>query len=255
MSNNNGQKLAGKIAVITGGSSGIGLATAKRFVEEGAHVVITGRREEELKKAASSIGKNVTTVASDVSRLEDLDRLYAVVKEKHGHIDILFANAGAGTIAPLAAATEKHFDQTFDVNVKGMFFTVQKALPLFKDGGSIILTSSVSNVKGLAGFTAYAASKAAVRNFARGWMMELKDRKIRVNSMSPGAIDTPALATTTGLTAEQAKQALEQFITQIPMGRRGMPEEIAAAVVFLASDESSYVTGVDLPVDGGWAQF
>jgi NAD(P)-dependent dehydrogenase (short-subunit alcohol dehydrogenase family) len=254
MNNNNGQKLAGKIAVVTGGSSGIGLATAKRFVEEGAHVVITGRREKELKEAAAFIKRNVTTVVGDVSRLEDLDRLYAIVKEKHGHIDILFANAGAGTIAPLAVATEKHFDQTFDVNVKGMFFTVQKALPLFKDGGSIILTSSVSNVKGLAGFTAYAASKAAVRNFARGWMMELKDRKIRVNSMSPGAIDTPALATTTGLTAEQAKQAAEQFTTQIPMGRRGMPEEIAAAVVFLASDESSYVTGVDLPVDGGWAQ-
>jgi NAD(P)-dependent dehydrogenase (short-subunit alcohol dehydrogenase family) len=254
MSNNPGQKLAGKIAVITGGSSGIGLATAKRFVDEGAHVVITGRREKELKEAVNLIGKNVTAVAGDVSRLEDLDRLYAVVKEKHGHIDVLFANAGAGTIAPLAVATEAHFDQTFDVNVKGMFFTVQKALPLFKDGGSIILNSSVSNVKGLAGFTAYAASKAAVRNFARGWTMELKDRNIRVNSMSPGAIETPALATTTGLTAEQAEQAVAQFTSQIPMGRRGKPEEIAAAVVFLASDESSYITGADLAVDGGWAQ-
>jgi len=254
MSNNHGQQLAGKIAVITGGSSGIGLATAKRFVEEGAHVVITGRREKELKEAAAFIKRNVTTVTGDVSRLEDLDRLYAVVKEKHGHIDILFANAGAGTIAPLAVATEGHFDQTFDVNVKGMFFTVQKALPLFKDGGSIILNSSVSNVLGLPGFTAYAASKAAVRNFARGWTMELKDRKIRVNCMSPGVIDTPALATTTGLTAEQAEQAVAQFASQIPMGRRGMPEEIAAAVVFLASDESSYITGVDLAVDGGMAQ-
>jgi NAD(P)-dependent dehydrogenase (short-subunit alcohol dehydrogenase family) len=205
MSNNNGQKLAGKIAVITGGSSGIGLATAKRFVEEGAHVVITGRREKELKEAAALIKKNVTTVVGDV-------------------------------------------------NVKGMFFTVQKALPLFKDGGSIILNSSVSNVMGLPGFTAYAASKAAVRNFARGWTMELKDRKIRVNTMSPGAIDTPALETTTGLTPEQAKQAAAQFTTQIPMGRRGMPEEIAAAVTFLASDESSYITGVDLAVDGGMAQ-
>jgi NAD(P)-dependent dehydrogenase (short-subunit alcohol dehydrogenase family) len=248
------KKLQGKVAVITGGSSGIGLATAKRFVDEGAHVVITGRREEELKKAAASIKTNVTTVVSDVSRLEDLDRLYAVAKEKHGHIDILFANAGAGTIAPLAVATEPHFDQTFDVNVKGLFFTVQKALPLFKDGGSIILNSSVSNVLGLPGFTAYAASKAAVRNFARGWALELKDRKIRVNCMSPGAIDTPALATTTGLTAEQAEQAVAQFTTQIPMGRRGMPEEIAAAVAFLASDESSYITGIDLPVDGGMAQ-
>ena len=247
-------KLEGKVSVITGGSSGIGLATAKRFVEEGAHVVITGRREKELKEAVTVIGKNVTTVTGDVSRLEDLDRLYAVVKEKHGHIDILFANAGAGTIAPLAMATEQHFDQTFDVNVKGMFFTVQKALPLFKDGGSIILNSSVSNVKGLAGFTAYAASKAAVRNFARGWTMELLGRKIRVNCMSPGAIETPALETTTGLTPEQAKQAAEQFTTMIPMGRRGKPEEIAAAVVFLASDESSYITGADLAVDGGMAQ-
>ena len=248
------KKLEGKVAVITGGSSGIGLATARRFADEGAHVVITGRREKELRDAGASIKTNVTTVVSDVSCLEDLDRLYAVVKEKHGHIDILFANAGAGTVAPLATATEAHFDKTFDVNVKGMFFTVQKALPLFKDGGSIILNSSVSNVLGLPGFTAYAASKAAVRNFARGWALELKDRRIRVNCMSPGAIDTPALATTTGLTAEQAEQAVAQFTTQIPMGRRGMPEEIAAAVAFLASDESSYITGIDLPVDGGMAQ-
>ncbi|MGY2935338.1 NAD(P)-dependent dehydrogenase (short-subunit alcohol dehydrogenase family) [Bradyrhizobium sp. GM6.1] len=181
------KKLEGKIAVITGGSSGIGLATAKRFVDEGAHVVITGRREKELKEAAAFIERNVTTVVSDVSRLEDLDRLYAVVKEKHGHIDILFANAGAGTIAPLALATKAHFDQTFDVNVKGLFFTVQKALPLFKDGGSIILNSSVSNVKGLPGFSVYAASKAAVRSFSRAWTLELKDRKIRVNTMSPRA--------------------------------------------------------------------
>src|SRR5882724_8385849 len=248
------KNLEGKIAVVTGGSSGIGLATAKRFVDEGAHVVITGRREIELKQAATLIKKNVATVVGDVSRLEDLDRLFAVVKEKHGHIDILFANAGAGTIAPLAVATEAHFDQTFDVNVKGMFFTVQKALPLFKDGGSIILNSSVSNLLGLPGFTAYAASKAAVRNFARGWTLELKDRKIRVNAMSPGPIETPALATTTGLTAEQVEQAAAQFSSQIPMGRRGKPEEIAAAVTFLASDESSFITGVDLAVDGGMAQ-
>src|ERR1700678_1802734 len=248
------KKLESRIAVITGGSSGIGLATAKRFVEEGAHVLLAGRREKELKEAVAFIKSNVTTVVGDVSRLEDLDRLYAVVKEQHGHIDIVFANAGAGTIAPLAVATEAHFDQTFDVNVKGLFFTVQKALPLFKDGGSIILNSSVSNVLGLAGFTAYAASKAAVRNFARGWTMELKDRNIRVNCMSPGAIETPALATTTGLTAEQAEQAVAQFTSQIPMARRGKPEEIAAAVTFLACDESSYITGVDLAVDGGMAQ-
>lgn len=247
------KKLEGKIAVITGGNSGIGLATAKRFVEEGAHVVITGRREDALKEAAASIGKNVTTVAGDISRLEDLDRLYAVVKEKHGHIDVLFANAGWGEIAPLATATETHFDQTFDLNVKGTFFTTQKALPLFKDGGSIILNSSVANVRGDAAFTAYAASKAAVRSFARGWTTELKERKIRVNSLSPGPIETPALDKV-GLPPEQVAQAVEAFTSQVPLGRRGRPEEIAAVVVCLASDESSYITGVDLAVDGGMAQ-
>jgi NAD(P)-dependent dehydrogenase (short-subunit alcohol dehydrogenase family) len=246
-------KFTGKVVVITGGNSGIGLVTAKRFVEEGAHVVITGRREKELKDAAAFIEKNVTTVTGDVSRLEDLDRLYAVVKEKHGHIDVLFANAGAGTIAPLAVATEAHFDQTFDVNVKGLFFTVQKALPLIKDGGSIILNSSVSNVMGVPGFTAYSASKAAVRSFARGWTMELKDRNIRVNSMSPGPIETPALENT-GLTPEQIEQASAAWVSQVPLGRRGKPGEVAATVLFLASDESSYITGVDLAVDGGMAQ-
>jgi NAD(P)-dependent dehydrogenase (short-subunit alcohol dehydrogenase family) len=246
-------KFTGKVVVITGGNSGIGLVTAKRFVEEGAHVVITGRREKELKDAAAFIEKNVTTVTGDVSRLEDLDRLYAVVKEKHGHIDVLFANAGAGTIAPLAVATEAHFDQTFDVNVKGLFFTVQKALPLLKDGSSIILNSSVSNVMGVPGFTAYSASKAAVRSFARGWTMELKDRNIRVNSMSPGPIETPALENT-GLTPEQIEQASAAWVSQVPLGRRGKPEEVAATVLFLASDESSYITGVDLAVDGGMAQ-
>ncbi len=248
------KRLEGKVAVITGGSSGIGLATARRFVEEGAHVVITGRREKELKEAAALIKENVTTVVGDVARLDDLDRLYAVVKENHGHIDILFANAGAGTIAPLAAATEVHFDQTFDVNVKGLFFTVQKALPLFRHGGSIILTSSVSNIMGLPGFSTYAASKAAVRSFSRSWTLELKDRNIRVNTISPGPTETPALETTTGLTPEQAEQAAAQFTSQIPMGRRGKPEEIAAAAVFFASEESSYITGVDLAVDGGMAQ-
>jgi NAD(P)-dependent dehydrogenase (short-subunit alcohol dehydrogenase family) len=239
-------KLEGKVAVITGGNSGIGLATAKRFVEEGAHVVISGRREKELKEAAAFIGRNVTTVTGDVTSLQDLDRLYAVVKGKHGRIDVLFANAGWGEVAPLEAATEAHFDKTFDLNVKGLFFTVQKAVSLFKDGGSIIL-------KGVPAFTVYAASKAAVRSFARGWTMELKDRKIRVNTISPGPIETPALENA-GLTPEQAQQAADQFVTQVPLGRRGKPEEIAAAVVFLASDESSYVTGVDLAVDGGMAQ-
>jgi NAD(P)-dependent dehydrogenase (short-subunit alcohol dehydrogenase family) len=246
-------KLDGKVAVITGGNSGIGLATAKRFVEEGAHVVIIGRREKALKEAAAFIGRSVTTVAGDVSRLEDLDRLYDVVKEKHGHIDVLFANAGWGEVAPLAVATEAHFDQTFDLNVKGTFFTAQKALPLFKDGGSIILNSSSAHVMGVPAFTAYAASKAAVRSFARGWTMELKDRKIRVNTISPGPIETPALEKA-GLTPEQVKQAVDQWVSEVPLGRRGKPEEIAAAALFLASDESSYITGVDLGVDGGMVQ-
>ena len=247
MSNNNGKKLAGKIAVITGGDSGIGLATAKRFVEEGAHVVITGRREKELKEAAILIGKNVTTVAGDVSRLEDLDRLFAVVKEKHGHIDVLFANAGWGEVAPLETATEAHFDQTFDLNVKGTFFTAQKALPLFKDGGSIILNSSVANVMGLPAFTAYAASKAAVRSFARGWTMELKDRRIRSNVLSPGPIKTP-------LVDLQPPEAIARMLTTIPMGRMGEPDEVAKAAVFLGSDDSSFVTGIELFVDGGRGQ-
>ena len=246
-------RLEGKIAVITGGNSGIGLATSRRFVEEGAHVVITGRREKELSEAAASIGRNVTTAAGDITRLEDLDRLFAVVKEKHGHIDILFANAGWGEVAPLETATEAHFDKTVDLNVKGTFFTTQKALPLLKDGGSIILNSSVANVRGDAAFTAYAASKAAVRCFARGWTNELKDRKIRVNSLSPGPIETPALENA-GLTAEQVEQAAAGFAAQVPLGRRGKPEEIATVVVFVASDESSYITGVDLAVDGGMAQ-
>ena len=210
MSNNHGQKLAGKIAVITGGNSGIGLATAKRFVEEGAHVVITGRREKELKEAAAFIGKNVTTVAGDITRLEDLDRLYAVVKEKHGHIDVLFANAGWGEVAPIGAATEAHFDKTFDLNAKGTFFTVQKAIPLFKDGGSIILTTSVANVMGLPTFAVYAATKAAVRSFVRSWAMELKDRKIRVNAVSPGPIETAALEKA-GIPPEMMEQAIARF--------------------------------------------
>lgn len=245
--------LEGKVAVITGANSGIGLATAKRFVAEGANVVITGRREKELQEAAAFIGGNVTAVAGDVTRLDDLDRLYTVVKEKHGHIDVLVANAGWGEIAPLEAATEEHFDKTFDLNAKGTFFTVQKALPLFKDGGSIILTASVANVRGDPAFSAYAAAKAAVRTFARGWTAELAGRNIRVNSMSPGPIDTPALEKV-GLTPEQVEQVAAQFASQVPLGRRGKPEEIAAAVTFLASDESSYVTGIDLAVDGGMAQ-
>jgi NAD(P)-dependent dehydrogenase (short-subunit alcohol dehydrogenase family) len=247
------KKLEGKIAVITGASSGIGLATARRFVEEGAHVVITGRREKELKEAAASMGRNVTMVAGDITRLEDLDRLYAVVKEKHGHIDALFANAGWGEVAPIGAATEAHFDKTFDLNAKGTFFTVQKAIPLFKDGGSIVLTTSVANEMGLPMFAVYAAAKAAVRSFVRSWAMELKDRKIRVNAVSPGPIETAALEKA-GIPPEMMEQAIAGFTTQVPLGRRGKPEEIASVVAFLASDESTYITGVELAVDGGMAQ-
>jgi NAD(P)-dependent dehydrogenase (short-subunit alcohol dehydrogenase family) len=246
-------KLSGKVAVITGGNSGIGLATAKRFVEEGAQVVITGRRKKELDDAAVAIGKNVTAVDGDVSRLEDLDRLYSIVREKHGHIDILFANAGVGSLAPLGAITAEHFDSEFGINVKGLLFTVQKALPLFKDGGSIILNSSIAGQKGIGGFSIYNATKAAVRSFARTWTSDLKQRKIRVNSISPGPIETPIFGKM-GLNESEFAQLATSLISQVPMGRVGRPEEVASAALFLASDESSFITGVDLCVDGGMAQ-
>lgn len=246
-------RLAGKVAVITGANSGIGLETAKRFVEEGAHVVITGRRKDELDKAASQIGKDVVAVQGDVSRLEDLDRLYAEVKAKFGHIDILFANAGLGQVAPLGTVTEEHFDREFDINVKGLFFSVQKALPLFKDGGSIILNSSVAGHKGIGGFSVYSATKAAVRSFARSWTSDLKDRKIRVNAISPGPIETPIFGKL-GLTEEQFAEFANSIISSVPLGRVGQSKEVAAAAAFLASDESSYITGIDLSVDGGQGQ-
>jgi len=246
-------RLAGKVAVITGANSGIGLETAKRFVEEGAHVVITGRRKDELDKAAAQIGKDVVAVQGDVSRLEDLDRLYAEVKAKFGHIDILFANAGLGQVAPLGTVTEEHFDREYDINVKGLFFSVQKALPLFKDAGSIILNSSVAGHKGIGGFSVYSATKAAVRSFARSWTSDLKDRKIRVNAISPGPIETPIFAKL-GLTEEQFAEFANSIISSVPLGRVGQSKEVAAAVVFLASDESSYITGIDLSVDGGQGQ-
>jgi NAD(P)-dependent dehydrogenase (short-subunit alcohol dehydrogenase family) len=246
-------RLAGKVAVITGANSGIGLETAKRFVEEGAQVVITGRRKDELDKAAAEIGENVVAVQGDVSHLEDLDRLYAEVKAKFGHIDILFANAGLGQVAPLGAVTEEHFDREFDVNVKGLFFSVQKALPLFKDGGSIILNSSVAGHKGIGGFSVYSATKAAVRSFARSWTSDLKDRKIRVNAISPGPIETPIFGKM-GLTEEQSTEFANSIISSVPLGRVGQSEEVAAAATFLASDESSYITGIDLSVDGGQGQ-
>jgi len=246
-------KLEGKVAVITGGTTGIGLATAQRFVAEGARVFITGRRQSELDKAVKLIGKNATGVQGDVAKLADLDRLYAAVKQKESRIDIVFANAGGGEFAPLGAITEEHFDKTFNSNVKGLLFTVQKALPLFVDGGSVILNASVAASKGFPAFSVYSATKAAVRSFARTWTTDLKDRKIRVNVISPGPIDTPILD---GLAAnaEQAKEIKQGFVAGVPMGRIGQADEIAKAAVFLASDDSSFVTGIELFVDGGTAQ-
>jgi NAD(P)-dependent dehydrogenase (short-subunit alcohol dehydrogenase family) len=246
-------KLTAKIAVITGGNSGIGLATAKRFVEEGAHVVITGRRKDELDKAVTEIGRNVRAVQGDVSRPEDLDRLYAIVREKHGRIDILFANAGVGSIGSFGEITEEHFDREFGINVKGLFFTVQKALPLLKDGASIILNSYIAGQKGIGGFSVYNATKAAVRSFARSWTSDLKERKIRVNAISPGPIETP-IFDKIGLGKEESNHVINSLVSQVPLGRMGQAQEIASAAVFLASDESSFITGVDLSVDGGLAQ-
>lgn len=246
-------KLEGKIAVITGGSSGIGLATAKRFVTEGAYVFVTGRRQTELKVAVRDIGKNVTDVQGDVSNLADLDRLYSIVKQQKGHIDILFANAGLGEFATLEKISEAHFDKTFDVNVKGLLFTVQKAVPLFKDGGSIILNSSIAASKGVEGFSVYSASKAAVRSFARTWTVDLRHHNIRVNAISPGPIDTPAFSDLMQ-NEEHSRQLKKDLVSNVPLRRMGTPDEVAKVATFLASDESSYVTGIELFVDGGAAQ-
>ncbi len=247
------RKLEGKVAVITGGNSGIGLATAQRFAAEGAQVFITGRRQPELDAAVKAIGNQAVGVRGDVSNLADLDRLYATVKERAGHIDVVFANAGGGELAPLGAITEEHFDRAFDTNVKGLLFTVQKALPLVRDGSSIILNASIVSSTAIPAFSVYSATKAAVRSFARTWTLDLKDRKIRVNVISPGPIETPGLAGL-GLTEEQAQQFKAGIVASVPMGRMGSPDEIAKAAVFLASDDSSYVTGIELFVDGGMAQ-
>lgn len=247
-------KLDGKIAVITGGSSGIGLATAQRFVAEGAYVFIMGRRQTELDAAVKQIGKNVSAVQGDVANLADLDRLFAAVKQQKGHMDILFANAGTGEFAPLGAITEEHFDKTFNANVKGMLFTVQKALPLLKDGSSVILNASIAASTGPAAFSVYSASKAAVRSFARTFTTDLKERKIRVNAVSPGVIPSPGYKDSLGMSDAQIKSYSEASAGQIPAGRVGTLDEIAKAVLFLASDESSYVTGIELVVDGGMTQ-
>jgi NAD(P)-dependent dehydrogenase (short-subunit alcohol dehydrogenase family) len=246
-------KLDGKIALITGGNSGIGLATAKQFVHEGAYVFITGRRKAELDAAAKQIGRNVSAVQGDVSNVEDLDRLFAQIKREKSKLDILFANAGIAQYAPLGQITEQHFDSIFDTNVKGVLFTVQKALPLLPDGASIILNASIVASKGLSSNSVYSATKAALRSFARTWTTDLKDRRIRVNAISPGTIDTPGLNNLLASTPAGAERK-KAISTTVPLGRLGTPDEIAKAVLFLASDDSSFVTGTELFVDGGFAQ-
>ncbi len=246
-------KLEGKVAIVTGGSTGIGLATAQEFASEGAHVFITGRRQNELDAAVKQIGKNATAIQSDVSNLDDLDRLFATVKEQEGRIDVLFANAGVAEFVPLGSITEEHFDKTFSINVKGLLFTVQKALPLFADGGSIILNASVAGSKGFEAFSVYSATKAAVRSFARTWTADLKPRKIRVNTVSPGPIETPILNKAVS-TKEELIQLKASLASGVPLGRMGLPEEVAKAALFLASDDSSFVTGIELFVDGGMGQ-
>jgi NAD(P)-dependent dehydrogenase (short-subunit alcohol dehydrogenase family) len=240
------KKLQGKIAVITGGTTGIGLAAAKLFVMEGAYVFIMGRRQKELDEAVKAIGSNVVGVQGDIAKLTDLDRLYEAVKPK-GRIDVVFANAGVAEFASLGKVTEEHFDKLFDINVKGTLFTVQKLLPLLKDGGSIILNGSVGSVKGTPGFGVYGATKAALRSFVRTWTSDLKDRHIRSNVISPGPTDTP-------IVDGQPADAIARIVSTIPMGSMGEPDEIAKAVLFLASDDSSFVTGIELFVDGGRGQ-
>jgi NAD(P)-dependent dehydrogenase (short-subunit alcohol dehydrogenase family) len=246
-------KLAGKIAVVTGGSSGIGLATAKKFVEERAYVFITGRRQSELDKAREEIGRNVTSVQGDVANLDDLDRLFAQIKAEKFVVDIVVASAGFVEHHTIDTATPEHFDKTFNINARGLFFTVQKALPLMTQGGSIVLVSSGLHLKGLPAHGTYAATKAAVRSFARTWATELKDRGIRVNNLSPGPIDTPIIDGQFK-TKQEADAAREMFKQMTPLGRIGRAEEMAAAILFLASDDSSFSTGIDLVADGGITQ-
>src|SRR5882762_4283122 len=242
-------KLEGKTALITGGNSGIGLATAKRFVNEGAYVFITGRREQELAAAIKEIARNVTGVQGDVSNLGDLDRLFAQIKWEKDKLDVVFANAGGAKFAPLGTITEEHYDSIFNGNVKGLLFTVQKALALMQDGASIILNASIVASKGLPDWSVYSASKAAVRSFARTWTTDLKARRIRVNALSPGFTDTAPWHSIEG-----AEERMKIISSSVPLGRFGTPDEIAKAVVFLASDDASYITGTELFVDGGFAQ-
>jgi len=252
--NMNARKLADKVGLVTGGSSGLGLAAAKRFVEEGAYVFITGRRQPELDAAAKAIGNNVTAIRNDVSNLADLDRLFAAIKQQKGRLDILFANAGGGAFVPLEQVTEAHFDKYFGINVKGTLFAVQKALPLMPPGSAIVINGSMVSIKGIPAFGVYAATKAALRSFARTWSVDLKGRNIRVNVISPGTVITPGYKTELGLTDEQLEQFKAQAAATTPLGRTGTPDEIAKAVLFLASDDSSFVNGIELFVDGGAAQ-
>jgi NAD(P)-dependent dehydrogenase (short-subunit alcohol dehydrogenase family) len=242
-----------KIALVTGGSSGIGLATALRLALEGATVILTGRRQAELDAAVRTIGRGAAGIRGDIGKLEDLDRLFATIKERHGRLDILFANAGSGHLLPLGAITEQHVDETFRVNVKGTLFTVQKALPLMPDGSAIVINGSMAGSKGMPAFSVYAASKAALRSFARGWTVDLKARRIRVNVVAPGTIMTPGYKTG-GLTDQQIEGFKAMASAAAPLGRTGTEDEVAKAVSFLASDDASYITGIELFVDGGTAQ-
>ncbi len=248
------RQLTGKIAVITGATTGIGLASAKAFARAGATVFITGRRQAELDSAVAAIGPSATGVRSDSTKMADLDALYDLVRARHGRIDVLFANAGGGSMLPLGAITEEHFDDTFDRNVKAVLFTVQKALPLLAKGASVILTGSTTGSKGTANFSVYSASKAAVRNFTRSWILDLKDRGIRVNTIAPGPIHTPGLVDLAGPDLTQQQGLVDYLTSQIPIGRIGVPDDVARAAVFLASDDAAFVTGTELFVDGGIAQ-
>lgn len=247
------KKFESKVVIVTGGTSGIGLATAKAFSEQGAAVFITGRRKETLDAAVKQIGGRVTGVQADMSKLTEIDRLYDEVQQKHSQIDVVFANAGGGEFAALGAITEEHYQNTFDTNVKGTLFTVQKALPLLRDGASIILTSSTTSVSGTPAFSVYSATKAAIRSFARNWILDLTDRHIRVNAVSPGVTDTAGLNELFG-NGDSAENTKSYLASLIPAGRIGKPEEIAKAVLFLASEDASFVNGVELFVDGGQVQ-
>lgn len=246
------KQLEGKIALVTGGTTGIGLATAQELAVQGAQVFITGRRQAELDAAVAAIGASATGIRADASVLSDLDAVYAQIAKKAGRLDVLFANAGGGDMLPLGAITEEHFDRIFGTNVKGTLFTVQKALPLLSNNASVILTASTTSIQGTAAFSVYSASKAAVRNFARSWALDLKDRGIRVNAVSPGPIRTPGLG---GIVPDEARQGLFDYLaSQVPLGRLGEPGEIGKVVAFLASDAASFINGTEMFVDGGMAQ-